>query len=574
MFAGKDLSYELALNRFRKKFDNSSNVVFRAWNILPEAEQGLTEDEKENIIKGDEYPPGADGTPVVLEDTLRYYIRQDIRKGWKDHAFNRFVSDLIPVNRTLMDVREPWCKNQTFSEDLPKVTVIICFYDEAWSTLIRTITSVLTRTPPELLEQIILVDDFSKMDHLKQKLDDYVKATPKVKLIRAERREGIIRARLLPIKYVTTPVIFYLDSHCECTKGWLEPLLQRIKEDPTAVVSPVIDNIHDTTFEYIAQDANDLRLGGFNWDLRFNWIGIPQDEYIKRTNPVAPLKTPTIAGGLFAIHKNFFKKIGYYDDGFEVWGAENLELSFKTWMCGGTLEIIPCSHVGHLFRKRIPYDEIKNTLKKNYARLATVWLDDYAKYYFERAGNQKYDYGNVSARIDLRKRLNCKPFKWYLENVYPQLELPDKYAASGQIYSASSPGICLDAHPASEKFHEAVQLLPCHFQGGNQFWTYSRNGEIRRDGFCLDYILNCITLFFCRNSASQVWLYSQKSQVIRHMVTEQCLNIANFPEGIKLILTECTPSSSQKWVMEHFNFERLAPQMQIGLTGLDNLARG
>nr|XP_049694323.1 putative polypeptide N-acetylgalactosaminyltransferase 9 [Helicoverpa armigera] len=551
------------MKKFSRRFDNGTSEF---------TETGLTDEEKDRIIKGDEYPPGVDGTPVYLVDDLRYYLRQDIHKGWRDHAFNRFVSDLIPVNRSLMDVRDPWCKAQNYTENLPKVTIIICFFDEAWSTLIRTVTSALNRSPPHLLEQIILVDDNSTMDHLKAKLDDYVRITPKVKLIRAMRREGIVRARLLPIPHVKTPIVLYLDSHCECAEGWLEPLLQRIKENPNAVVSPLIDHIHETTFEYIAQGVNDLRLGGFNWDLRFNWIGIPQEEYARRTNPLAPISTPTIAGGLFAIHVDFFKKIGYYDEGFEIWGAENLELSFKTWMCGGTLEMIPCSHVGHIFRKRIPYEETVKTLKRNYVRLATVWLDEYAQYYFERIGNDKGDYGNVSSRIELRKKLKCKSFKWYLENIYPQLEMPDKFAASGQIYSISSPGICLDAHILTlDSFQDNVKLLPCHFQGGNQFWTYTKIGEIRHEQLCLDYLYNSIALFFCRNTASQVWLYNEKSHTIRHMQTEQCLSIAEFPEGLKVVLIRCSPSVSQKWVMEHFKFERLEQQMQLGIAEYQKL---
>ena len=111
------------------------------------------------------------------------------------------------------------CKEEVYPTDLPATSVIICFHNEAWSALLRTVHSVLDRSPDVLLKEIILVDDASEHSYLKSDLDEYMAGYSKVRILRLKERVGLIRARLAGLPHSTSEVVTYLDSHCECTEG-------------------------------------------------------------------------------------------------------------------------------------------------------------------------------------------------------------------------------------------------------------------------------------------------------------------------------------------------------------------
>ncbi|EDQ84888.1 uncharacterized protein MONBRDRAFT_29734 [Monosiga brevicollis MX1] len=475
--------------------------------------------------------------------------------GWKRNNFNQYISDRVSLHRAIPDTRHEKCQARHYDiSSMPTTTVIIPFHNEARTTLLRTVWSVLDRSPPRLIKEIILVDDASDMEHLKAPLDEELQDIPKTRVLRLAERSGLIRAKVYGAEAAQGDVLTFLDSHCECNVGWLEPLLERIALDRSIVVTPVIDNIDKETFAYTGGPTVRTR-GIFTWSLTFSWLDLPWFEAEKRSDPIAP--------------------------------------------CHGSLEFIPCSRVGHVYRDFHPYkfpDGTVQTINKlvvntlslclsvclsvcpsvrlsvcpsvfmNLNRVAEVWMDEYKEIYYEfRPSHRQLETGDVSERKALRERLKCKPFKWYLDNVFPDMMVPDRHNlyAKGQLRNANT-NMCLDTlTPREADMKAGVYACASSPKSENQMFFYTKRfKEIRREGTfgsrCLDFAggpSGSPSMYGCHlMKGNQEWIHTPDHHIL-HMASKLCLEIEpKSDHGYHLVLNPCFEANErQKWRFSEFD---------------------
>lgn len=294
------------------------------------------------------FGPGENGIAVKLDGanlSLPELLKQD-----EKHRFSTFISDLIGLRRRLPDIRPEACKTKTYPDNLPPAAVVIIFRDELASILLRTVYSVLQMSPPELLKEIVLVDDGSKDPLLRLAVRIHAANLEKVRVVRHEKARGLMMARQSGVDATTADYFIIMDGLMEVGRGWLEPLIYRLVQEPKAMLCSHVGSMDGKTFEF--KIGSGIYLFPFFDPLNLNqmFAEFKQEFLSSRNNSVEPIPIGTVQGMMIVMKKDFFQALGGFDPGMQVWGSEQMELSIKVWMCGGRVEMVTCSHVAHMYR--------------------------------------------------------------------------------------------------------------------------------------------------------------------------------------------------------------------------------
>lgn len=486
--------------------------------------------------------------------------QREAQSLYEKYGYNVFLSDRLPLDRPLPDTRDPRCLKKSYPKDLPSLGVVLIYLDEALSVIKRALRSIIDRTPKNLLKEIIMVDDNSSNENLKGDLDMYVKSleqeNPNLRIVRVRHSEqrGLSSARVSGWRAATADVVAILDAHIEVNQMWAEPLLTQIKADRTVVVSPVFDKVNSDDLNVTTYHPN---AQAFDWALWCMYESFTP-EYYKLNDGSLPGKSPSVMGIMVADRK-FLGEIGVLDEGMKVYGGENVELGIRVWTCGGSIEVVPCSKIAHIARAHKPYMlDLSSPMKRNALRVAEIWMDEY-KHNVNLAWslpfeNHGIDIGNISERKKLRERLNCKPFKWYLDNVYPKLDPWDDLLAYGGMKNLDAE-MCIDQGPVPG--HTPI-AFHCYYYGP-QYTYYRGTGELYigsikshtyDDNRCLADIGTNETepgLYSCKEAVQKgmgiYWDFTQGNE-LKNRQTKRCLEIINQ----KLLIQECT---GQRWQSKH-----------------------
>ena len=459
------------------------------------------------------------------------------------------------------------------------VSIVMCMRNELVYLLLRTLTTIVRRTPENLLHEIVLIDDGSDEDSLPEVRTYCSQLNLPLRTFRNNESVGITSCRRFGIEQAKGDVIVLLDSHMEVSDLWLEPLLDILMSKPGAIAVPTLHLINEKEYEQWHQQVCEAygieAVAGYSY-FRYYSAG-PPDK-----NQSAPYLTASVLGGGLAAYRSTFLRLFPQTVFGELWGTENTRLAIRAWVCGEGLWMTRCSQILHTngndgelkrytstspdMRKHLQYETVGDILnfidgyEEETRFLQSVYSDD------NEIEVVRHVHEMISSQFNVADQCS-KDYHWYLRNIFPSSHnylsfLSPEYTHVGEVQSVAVKSACLRA--ANKKVSaegtcrkEKTAFYDTHLIG------VTSNGDIHMTVFtlfCFDSEGKAgngapVMLHICHTKTksynqtkpggTQNFVFDEEEGQIRHVTSGTCLQLEKERYGV--VLWKCDGSLVQKW---------------------------
>jgi polypeptide N-acetylgalactosaminyltransferase len=293
-------------------------------------------------------------------------------------------------------------------------TVVIVNHNEPY--LVATVQSVLSIEDQQFIRQVLIVDDQS----VPQVEYSWFPSDARIQIYRSPLRLGLIRARGIGGDLAQGPFMVFIDAHCKPHPNWLEPIGKLLIQSPKRIVNMEVGLLNGTSWSEIPSPGGRMAKATFQWNLGLAWEKeLTRDQIVglSGTQVDANPDLSPMTMGMFATTKQWWTLIGGLDRGLNTWGGENIEISLRTWLCGGDIVVARGAVVDHTFRTKFPYEVRGDVYRRNIVRVVEAWFDTPSKRRFYAALKLRpgaVHPGDLEDTHAMQRRLNCRTFEWFL----------------------------------------------------------------------------------------------------------------------------------------------------------------